>query len=181
MSELSKDKTIRKYLNLLSNYHWEKQISFFITEESQIDTFLSDMKEIRAKLRSHNRNSAFLYRVALLKQPSYKTNWYEGESGSATAPYMTIYSSVKGANILQALENSNIDSKYNLSNRAVKPLKLESTINSIKKQKPHNLDKFFNGEKVIRYGVINRKNLIEVDLNEECLTQTPSKIEIKRA
>jgi hypothetical protein len=139
------------------------------------------MKDIRAKLRSHNRDSAFLYRISLLKKPSYMARWYGGDDKSVTAPYMTLFSSDKEVNILIAIDKSKTDYEYNLSSRAVNPLKLESTINSIKKQKPHDLDKFFNEQKVMRYGVINRKNLIEVDLNEECLTQTPSKIEIKRA
>lgn len=163
MSELSKEKTRRKYIDFLENYHWEEQISLFITNQSQIDTFLIDMEEIRSKLRSHNRNTAFLYRIALKNKPAHQANWYEGEKKYVTEPYMTLYSSARDLDIYKVLGKSDTEFEYNPASRDVKSDKLATTINSISKQQPHNLKKFFNGKTVRRYEVINKKKLIKVE------------------
>lgn len=164
--ELSKDKTKRNMINLLTDYEWLYQYSIFC-DVSDLDyekakilavEWIHNFNDIKFRdyLRKVNDTAIlFILRVGLIRNRL--------DNKRIKQVYITMYANdkIKINNVesyLVGYEEGEIPS-LNIMNKKVSSWQVEKTTNTLRKQALHNLD--FLGDKK-RYSVINRKHLVAV-------------------
>ena len=169
--EVSKDKTKRNMIKLLTDYEWLCQYSIFcdvsgldyekakILAVEWIHNF-NDIK-FRGYLRKVNDTAIlFILRVGLIRNRL--------DNKRIKQVYITMYANDK-------IKINNVESYFvgyeageipslNIMNKKVSSWQVEKTTNTLRQQALHNLD--FLGNKK-RYSVINRKHLVAVSNNHE--------------
>ena len=160
--ESSTDKTKRKIINLLTNYQWQYQYSiFFDVSYADSDTakrlaveWFDSFDDI--KFRDYLRKTSdtavlFIIRTGFIKNRDDKK--------TIRQVYITMYCNTE-INLAYYLESKGEDN-LNVIKRKLKPWRIPSAVETIKKQKLHDLA--FLGNKK-RYSLINKKLLIKLDV-----------------
>lgn len=131
------DKTRRRLCALFDLYDFKYQYSFFFPDGIESDYFLEQYSKIKRSLR-RKYDQPVLLKVNL----SAKRELHA---------YITMYTQ-------QPLEDFKrfMESRFPgvAKSRALTPEKIESTLRAINNQKPHNLNSYFNKEKVNRYSML---------------------------
>lgn len=169
--EVSKDKTKRNMIKLLTDYEWLYQYSIFC-DVNDLDyekaktlavewvNHFDDIK-FRDYLRKVNNTAIlFILRVALIRNRL--------DNKRIKQVYITMYANdkIKINNVesyIVGYEQSEIPS-LNIMNKKVSSWRIEKTVNTLRNQALHNLD-FLGGKK--RYSVINRKHLVAISSNQK--------------
>lgn len=149
MTEASKDKTKRKYTHLMMSYPWSYQCSIFYVSPEQSIQLLNDMRAFKQRLRRKCPDLPFLIRICL-----------NHTSDNELQAFLTLYTVKSVKDTVTALANTTFPTSVNVLGQIRQPGTIESTSNTIKREKPHNLTRFFGKKKVNRYSVLN-EHLIE--------------------
>ncbi len=155
MSESSEDKSKRSYLKLLENYEWNIQYSIFYDEIEHSTSLLEDMIRFKQTLRRKCPNQPFLTRIQLLNRRSHHN------PAGGTQAYLTILTTRDTHREIQESTEDSMNAHCNITSRKLSPAKINSMARAIKNQKPHRLTDFFKKEKVNRYSLLNREQLLE--------------------
>lgn len=139
MSESSIDKTKRKFCAAFNSYNIRYQYSFFFTEGISPDDFLVQLKKFKITIR-RKYNTPILVKLNL----SFKRELHA---------YITLYTEIELDDFKEYIE-SRFTGKS--KSRKLTEEKKTTTLASIKKQKPHNLNKYFGKNKINRYAVLGR-------------------------
>ena len=169
--EVSKDKTKRNMIKLLTDYEWLYQYSIFC-DVSDLDykkakilavEWIHNFNDIKFRdyLRKVNDTAIlFILRVGLIRNRL--------DNKRIKQVYITMYANDK-------IKINNVESYFvgyeqgeipslNIMNKKVSSWQIEKTTNTLRKQALHNLD--FLGNKK-RYSVINRKYLVAISSNQK--------------
>lgn len=147
MSEVSEDKTKRKYLSMLRAHPWHHQHSVFYSDASDSIALLDDMVAFKQLLRRRHPDHPFLIRIQLLNR------------GKNPQAYLAIFAPERITDI-QDIANKTFSADVRVLGRVCTDGRLERMASAIKVQKPHNLERFFDKSRVRRFSVLN-KHLIE--------------------
>lgn len=147
MSEVSEDKTKRKYLSMLRAHPWHHQHSVFYTDSSDSIALLDDMIGFKQLLRRRHPDHPFLIRIQLLNR------------NNNPQAYLSILSPERITDI-QDVADKTFSADVVVLGRVCAEHRLERMASVIKAQKPHNLERFFNKDRVRRFSILN-KQLIE--------------------
>lgn len=156
--ESSNDKTIRKMIHNLSNYEWTYQYSIFVDvlyvelEEAKLiaTDWLNKFNDslFRDYLRKKNKDVAmmFIIRKTLHRRHSSNKKFHQY--------YITIFST----DLIDGIENvGNYGNHiYNVVNRKVTALKIQTTCNALQSQNLHDISSL----NIHRYSLINKSKLI---------------------
>jgi len=149
MTEKSTDRTKRKMIDLFKDYEWNHQYSIFYDDPANSIHLLEDLGRLTIKLKAHN-------------QPFYiikRTHYNKGLQA-----YATIFTTQETEG-LDKLVSKSSEYEINILDQVVTDDMIASTINAIKNQKLHNLDKFFGETDVKRYSVVNKIKLVKRDIS----------------
>lgn len=150
MSETSKDKSKRKYLKSLNDYAWNYQHSLFYQEPEDSRSLLDDMIRFKQSLRRKCADHALLIRIQLLrKKTAHNTNGTE-------QAYLTILATENIKQSIKDIAENTISSPCNIVAKQLNTEKKNRIASTIKSQKPHNLERFFEKKKVNRFTLLNK-------------------------
>ena len=160
--ESSADKTKREMSNLLTNYQWAYQYSIFFDvsylayDKARVASleWFNEFNDI--KLRDYLRKTSdtavlFIIRTGFIRNRNDKKKIRQ--------VYLTIFCNTE-INLAYYLERKGEDN-LNVIKRKLKPWRIASAVETIKKQNLHNLE--FLGNKK-RYSLINKKLLVKLDV-----------------
>jgi len=150
MTEKSTDKTKRKMIDLFKDYEWNHQYSIFYDDPVNSIHLLEDLGRLTIKLKTRN-------------QPFYIIKRTHYNKGHLQA-YATIFTTEQIEGLDKLLSKSS-EHETNILDQVITDDMIVSTINAIKNQKLHNLDKFFGETDVKRYSVVNKSKLVERDIS----------------
>lgn len=175
--ESSTDKTKRKIINLLTNYQWQYQYSIFFDvsylahDRAKVVAleWFNDFDDI--KLRDYLRKTSdtavlFIIRTGFIKNRDDKK--------TIRQVYITMYCNTE-INLAYYLESKGEDN-LNVIKRKLKPWRIPRAVETIKKQKLHDL--VFLGNKN-RYSLINKKLLKNHQAEYELELQKDREYEIR--
>ncbi len=165
--ELSSDKTKREITNLLTNNEWKYQYSIFCDvsylahDRAKVVAleWLNDFNDI--KLRDYLRKTSdtavlFIIRTGFIRKR------HDGKTIKQV--YLTMYCNTE-IRLAQYLESKG-EVHLNVIKRKLKPWRIPSAVETIRKQNLHNLE--FLGNKK-RYSLINKKLLIKLEVKLFCI------------
>lgn len=147
MTEKSTDKTKRKMFDLFKDYEWNHQYSIFYDNPANSIHLLEDLRRLRVKLKT--RNQPFYIIKRTLNRGHLQT-------------YATIFTTERIEGLDKLLSKSS-EHDINILDQVVTDDMIVSTINAMKKQRLHDLDKFFGEAGVKRYSLINKGKLVRRD------------------
>lgn len=147
--ETSDDKTKRKYLKLLTEHEWHHQYSVFYEHHSESKNLLNDMKVFKQRLIRACPDQPFLVRIQLLSREN------------SPQAYLTIFTTERSKELEKT--HSNYWPNTNLLGRKISKEKKERLANAIGRQKPHDLLRFFQVNRVRRYSVLNEGKLVPLE------------------
>jgi len=147
MTEKSIDKTKRKMIDLFKDYVWNHQYSIFYDNPANSIDLQEDLNRLRVKLR--NRDQPFYIIKRTLNRGGLQA-------------YATIFTT-KEIEGFDKLVSKSSEYEINIPDQVVTDDMIVSTINAMKKQRLHDLDKFFGEADVKRYSLINKSKLVRRD------------------
>lgn len=146
MAEPSEDKTIRRYLHNLTSYEWSHQHCIFYQEPSASTRLLEDMAVFKQALRRKCPDQPFLIRIQLLNREK------------RFQAYLMILTT-KRVKEIQEIADRAFSAPTNTIGRKCTSERIDSMATKIKRQKPHDLQRFFDKSKIRRWTILN-KNLL---------------------
>ncbi|MBH3353415.1 MAG: hypothetical protein AAGU13_05895 [Stutzerimonas stutzeri] len=149
MTEKSTDKTKRKMIDLFKDYEWNHQYSIFYDDPANSIHLLEDLGRLTIKLKAHNQPFYIIKRTL--------------NRGHLQA-YATIFTTQETEG-LDKLVSKSSEYEINILDQVITDDMIVSTINAMKTQKLHDLDKFFGETDVKRYSVTNKSKLIKRDIS----------------
>jgi hypothetical protein len=147
MTEKSTDKTKRKLIDLFKDYEWNHQYSIFYDNPANSIHLLEDLRRLRVKLKTRNQPFYIIKRTL--------------NRGHLQA-YATIFTTERIEGLDKLLSKSS-EHETNILDQVITDDMIVSTINAMKKQRLHDLDKFFGEADVKRYSLINKGKLVRRD------------------
>jgi len=156
MSETPKERTKRQLCSYLQDYQWTYQVSVFYQSEEGGRNALKDSPMIKKKFRQMFKGVGMLYRLALLRTDNGMLE-DKDDSGYTVVPFHCFYFSepVRGASY-DALLSWFGDGYIRVESRAIRQYKIDQTIKTIKKQRLHDLQAYFNDESIKRFSRLNK-------------------------
>ena len=151
MSEDATDKTKRKMIDLYKEYDWSYQYSIFYNDKADSIHLQEDLNRLREKLKNNRKDQPFYIVKRTLNRGGLQA-------------FATIFTTQKIEGFDNFVRKSS-QHEINIRKRTVSDDFLISTIEKLKKQKLHNLDKFFGIKDVKRYSVVNKSKLVERDFS----------------
>lgn len=139
MSESSTDKTKRKLIKILQTYDFNYQYSVFFNEINDRQEIISEIRLLKEQVRRRHKNIPILFQLRHKKHTDIQ------KYGEFTF-FITFFST-------EPL-NKFPEINYPIRERKLHDGKIESTINSIKKQKLHQINLVI-GHELKRYGIFN--------------------------
>ncbi len=155
MSEISEEKSKRKYLHFLQSYQWSYQYSLFYEDIYDSKSLLNEMVRFKQELRRMCPDQPFLIRIQLRNGKTL--NNPEG----GTQAYLTIFTTTKAQKAIDAATDKAMSTPTNIMSRRISPEALAFKASRIKSQKPHNLEQFFGKKKINRFTVLNKSKLFK--------------------
>lgn len=149
MTEKSIDKTRRKMIDLFKDYEWNHQYSIFYDDPANSIHLQEDLNRLRLKLKTRNQPFYIIKRTL--------------NRGHLQA-YATIFTTEQIEDMDKLVSKSS-EYEINIPDQVVTDDMIVSTINAMRKQKLHDLDKFFGKADVKRYSVTNKSKLVERDIS----------------
>lgn len=153
MSESSDDKSKRKYLHLLLNYQWSYQHSLFYEEREDSKTLLDDMIRFKQELRRKCPDQPFLIRIQLHNRKT------EHSPDGGLQAYLVILTTERADKQINEATEKAMSAQCNILNMILTPEKITKAASAIKSQKPHNLERLFDKQKINRFSVLNKNKL----------------------
>jgi hypothetical protein len=184
VTESAEDRSKRVFLKHLSSSSWSRQISiFYPDEQSSKQHAIEDSKRLRKMLCREYKQQPWLYRLCLnyrktgvrwvwgesidedtgeIEEISVK-EYYEIEDPQHIA-YHSLFTTEDFTRVkfekFKALAEKSCDCSVSILRRSVSEDKLEKYGATVKRQKPHNFENYFGGDKKIhRFGLINKAAL----------------------
>jgi hypothetical protein len=179
MSETAEEKSKRAFLKLFREHEWENQITVFFNDYDQRLNFLDYSKNIRRKLARYRPGVGFLWLHLLSKirvEDTANTDdfyyHFKNESPNGVVmPCITFFtyprlSSEEFQDFVEGLLNIHSLEKVPvyIKRRTLDSYRCLVIGERFKRQKPHNLKKYFDlakGPK--RFGVINKPKLVTLE------------------
>ncbi|MGE6689477.1 hypothetical protein ACQKFE_16015 [Stutzerimonas stutzeri] len=149
MTEKSIDKTKRKMIDLFKDYEWNYQYSIFYGNPANSIHLLEDLGRLTIKLKTRNQPFYIIKRTL--------------NRGHLQA-YATIFTTEQIEDMDKLVSKSS-EYEINIPDQVVTDDMIVSTINAMKKQRLHDLDKFFGKADVKRYSVTNKSKLVKRDIS----------------
>ncbi|MGO3543348.1 MAG: hypothetical protein ACTIOG_12730 [Pseudomonas helleri] len=150
MTETSEQRSKRQYLENHRSGQWQYKHTIFYPDQDSTG-LLEEMVGFKQLLRRKCPAQPFLVRIQLNKTQPHPLQ-----------AFLVIYTS-KEVEDLQSIVDKTFKRDMNVMGRALSAWKLEKSAQTIVKQKPHNLDKYFGKTGVKRWSVLN-KGLIDKSL-----------------
>ena len=150
MAEASEDKTIRKYLQALTNYEWSYQHSVFYDDHTESIHLLDDMVSFKQALRRKCPDQPFLIRIQLLNREK------------RLQAYLMILTTQRVMEI-QELADKAFSAPTNTIGRKCTSERINSMATKVKNQKPHDLQWFFKKPQIRRWTILNKEKLTPAD------------------
>ena len=162
MPESAEDRSKRVFVKYLNNSVWTSQISIFYGDYSDALDAIKHSQRIRKNISRAFPDAPFLYRLCM-KNVSKEIAEMVGipEKETRNMPYHMLLTTVdvdKGA-LSERVANW-LDCEVSILKRAFSAQKLDSYKAAVINQKPHNLKKFFNTEKINRIALLNKESRI---------------------
>lgn len=161
MSEASEDKTKRKFITLIQSYPWECKVNLYFRSYEFGKDIYKYLTKLNSSLRTKNPNIGIVYRVCLNNArkagfTDYRDGEFEDRIKWTTAPMITYFCQEEPVlPDLTRIKSFDIG-EYKYTKFDQNEETITKYINTVKRQKPHNLDKFLNSTGQ-RYGVLNKK------------------------
>jgi hypothetical protein len=148
MTESSEQKTKRRYVDLLTNYTWSHQYSIFYDDYQQSTNLLRDIKTFKQRLRRRLPDQPFLTKVALLNRDK------------KLQAYLTMFTTAPAMDWkIEEVACASFSSAVNVIQQRVSVASLERAGQTILRERPHNLNRFFGLAKINRYAILNQHRL----------------------
>jgi len=164
MTESSKEKTVRNFINLLDNPYFEVQITIFYNNYYDKDLALEHKPIITKKLKTLFPEQCFLYRLCLFNTEAKNLDDLSQQdelSGEFEMPYHTFFTNKKIS--LERLSDrltKHLDCSVRIKQQSFGKLRKIKYTSAVKKGKPFNLQGYFSTDKQLRrYEVIGKKNI----------------------
>ncbi len=163
MSEASENKTKRKFIDLLQSYPWECKVNLYFRSYEFGKDVYKYLRRINSSLSTKNSDIGIVYRVCLNNArkagfTEYQDNEYEDRIKWTTAPMVTYFCQKDPElPVLTRIRSFDIGD-YKYTKYPQNEETMTKYINTVKQQKPHNLDKYLNNTGQ-RYGRLNKKHL----------------------
>jgi hypothetical protein len=173
MSESSTEKSKRKFISLLLEYHWDWQYTIFFDHYPEALNIIDNSLVIKDAIKRAHKDTAILYRLVA---KSINPVFLSGTDANTLVPtpYFTFFTSKKiQFTPLQNLIFSHLERRgvyifpedeikgVRIKSRKITYEKLHSYSSAVNRQQPHNLKKLLNKENVNRFGVLNRSKLMK--------------------
>ncbi|GEM_PF-717000 len=149
MTESSEDKTKRAYLHRLTAYTWSYQHAVFYQDYTESIRLLTDMAGFKQILRRRCPDQPFLIRIQLLNR------------GKNLQAYLNILTTQK-TEVMHEIVDKSFSAPVNAIGRRCSPERIRAMAEKIRRQKPHNLERFFAKPQVRRWALLNKELLIPV-------------------
>lgn len=153
MSETSNEKSKRNYLHLLNDHEWCYQHSLFYENATDSKALLSDMIKFKQVLRRKCPDQPFLIRIQLLNR---KTDY---NPDGDTQAYLVILTTIKSKTAITETAEIAMHATCNILGKRLTQEKKTHMASTIKLQKPHNLEHFFDKDKINRFTILNKNKL----------------------
>lgn len=151
MSESPEQRTKRQYLESHRSEQWQyKHVVFYANPEESVG-LLDHMVSFKQLLRRKCPTQPFLIRIQT-RQLTQKP----------LQAYLVLYTSAE-VDSLQEIANKTFPCEMNVRGQLLPSWKLEKSARSIEKQRPHNLNKFFESKEAKRWTILN-KGQVDVSL-----------------
>ena len=151
MSETSEEKSKRRYLSVLKENQWSYQYSVFYDDPVQSVELLDDMVRFKRYLRREYKNQPFLFRI--------QTHMHRDKQ--VLQALLTLFTTEKLTGF-EELANKAFPSPMNTQSRYITDGKLASMVESIGRQRTHDLSKLFNKVGQNQWGILNKPLLVKV-------------------
>jgi hypothetical protein len=180
MTESAEDKSKRKFIKHLNSTDWSKQFSiFYLDEQSSREHAIEDSRRLRKMLGKEYRQQPWLYRLCLLYR-KFKVSdieVFDLDTGEITTSreyidiedpqhivFHTLFTTSdftrRKYEEFQSLVKQCCNPLVNVRRQFRSADDLEIYQDSIKRQKPHNLKKYFGaGKKIHRFSLVNQAAL----------------------
>ncbi len=159
MTETAEKKTKRKYLELFRTNEWTHQTTIFYKSLETSKQAANHSAKLKKNL-SRAFKFTMLHRIQL--KGNTDTNLLDDvkDKKYVTTAYHTFFSLEPfDKNRLEKIAVKALDSDVNIKSRKLEQHKRESIAESIQKQNPHNLNRFFkesNMKKIHRFSLLNK-------------------------
>jgi len=150
MSEASPDKTKRRYIKLLTEYHWSYRYSVFYDDLTLSSQLVTEKEEFQQRLRKEFPEQPFLIRI--------QTKVGGLDDSKTLQAYLTILTTARSES-LKSVVHESFPSDMNVMSEKLSTGKLQSIASAIENQRPHNLTKVFGDIRIKRYSVLNKAKL----------------------
>jgi hypothetical protein len=160
VSETSEQYTKRIYKNRLLGNDWQYQYSIFYQEREAALGAIENGAVLRKAIARRYRNQPFLWRLAKnLVEPFYLSDLEidEDSDSKIVMVYWTFFTTQKiRLGELEAFVSGCIEDSVRIKIRATSKEHLEKMARTIARQKPHDLNDFFDLAKVNRMHCVNK-------------------------
>lgn len=153
MSETSDEKSKRNYLRLINDHEWSYQHSLFYEDVADSKALLDDMVKFKQVLRRKCPDQPFLIRIQLLNR---KTD-YNPDGGMQA--YLVILTTTKSKTAITETAEIAMHTTCNILGKKLNQEKKARIASTIKAQKPHDLEHFFDRDKINRFTILNKNKL----------------------
>ena len=151
MSESPEQRTKRKYLENHRSEQWQYKHAVFYANPEQSVGLLGHMVSFKQLLRRKCPSQPFLIRIQTRKLPQ-----------KPLQAFLVIYTTCEVADLAAIVDNT-FPCGMNVLGQLLSSWKLEKSALSIEKQRPHNLNKFFESKEAKRWTILN-KGQVDVSL-----------------
>lgn len=145
MGESSTDKTKREIIDIYKQYEWSYQYSIFYDNPKESIHLEEDLNRLRVKLKNRKKQPFFVVKRTLNR--------------GVLQAFATIFTTQEIEGFDEFVSKSS-KCEINTRKRKISDSFISSTIQKLKGQKLHNLNKFFGKKDVKRYSVLNKSKLV---------------------